>query len=483
MKNRCFFLSLLLAGLLSACSSNDSGGSKATTIGNMEVGVSVPSVETRVTETPNVANGLVTTWETTDKLNIWHKYLKTGSTASMIGLEFQNSSSAGSSGTFRYTGTSGTAAGYSFNPSNNLYTFNELPTTSNFTQTYNTASDNFTLSLSGFGSQNGTATNLRNYDAMYGVSTVDASGTPSSTTMNHLTSVIRFDLTNTDFTASNYLTSVTFTCGSTTTSILPSTGSFILSNAGAVTSGTLTGATSWTVSNVAASSGTASVYLMTFPFQSVSGTLTITATTLGGRTYTRIITLSNLSLTSGSVKAYTVSLISSTPDPTLYTGKYYMWDATVPYVYGTNNYNTISSGVATNSCKNCPTLLQIQMYLGAGVKWDSTKKGLWLMKPNYISGFAAGTATRVALNTPVTPTLVSNYPNSAGQYFFLPAAGYMFWELSGSGTSGYYWSSTPYSSTTGAYLLCFVSTAAYALDPYGVDPTAGFNRYYGFSLW
>jgi hypothetical protein len=473
MDSKIFFLSIFAAGILSACSSDNTGSSKATTTGNIEVGVSVPSVKTRVTETSNATSGLVTAWETTDKLNIWHKYLKAGSIASMISLEFQNSSSAGSSGTFRYTGTNGTAAGYSFNPSNKLYAFNELPTTSNFTQTYNTASDNFTLSLSGFGSQNGTATNLRNYDAMYGVSSVDASGTPSNTTMNHFTSVIRFDLTNTNLTTSNYLTSVTFTCGSTTTSILPTTGSFTLSNAGVITNGTLTGATSWTVSNIAASSGTASVYLMTFPFQGVSGTLSIAATALDGSTYFRNITLSSLSLTSGTVKAYTVSLLRI-PDATLYTGKYYEWDATAVYPA---TYNTIISGVATNCCKNCPTLLQIQMYLGAGVIWDPSNKGLWLKKSGYISGFAAGTATTVAVATNVTPTTISSYSNSGGQYFFLPAAGVDFGgSVSNSGTVGYYWSSTPYSNSTNAYSLFFNSTSAFVYYNYS-------NRNYGFCLW
>jgi hypothetical protein len=474
MKIKIFLLSILAAGILSACSSNDSGGSKATTTGNMEVGVSVPSVGTRVTETASTTNGLVTTWETTDKLNIWHKYLKAGSTASMVGLEFKNTSSAGSSGTFRYTGTNGTAAGYYFNPSNNLYTFNQLPTTGNFTQTYNTASDNFTLGLSGFGSQNGTATNLRNYDAMYGVSSVNASGTPSSTTMNHLTSVIRFDLINSNFTASNYLTNVTFTCGAANTSILPSSGSFTLSNAGVITNGTLTGATSWTVSGIAASSGTASVYLMTFPFKSVTGTLAITATAQDGSTYARNITLSSLSLTQGHVQTLTVSMLRI-PNPALYSG-YYEWDATSTYSTG-NNTTTTSN--ATNSCKNCPTLYQIQMYLGAGVYWDTGKLGIWLKKPNFIPGFFKNTATAVPVSTGATTSNVTltgtlnNYPNSAGQYFFLSAAG----TAGGSnvGSVGWYWASTVFSASNAyAYYLYFTSSGAKAGTTF---------RAFGGTLW
>jgi hypothetical protein len=469
MKNKIFFLSIFAAGFLSACSSSDTGGGKVATDG-MQIGVCLPATSSRVTETASSTSGLTTAWESSDKLNIFHLYNNANSTASMIGLEFKNSSSAGSSGTFVYTGTSGTAAGYSFNPSNNLYAFNELPTTGNFTQT-KTGSSDFTLNLSGFTSQDGTVGNLKNYDALYGVSLVGSNGTPAGMTMNHLTSMIRFDLTNSDFTSA--LTNVTFTCGSASTSILPSSGSFALSSSGAVTNETLTGATSWTVSNVAASSGTAPVYLMTFPFQNVSGTLTITATTSAGTSYFRTITLSSLSLASGKVKAYTVTLIR-TPNPTPYTGQYYEWDATAVYPA---DYNTITSGVATNCCKNCPTLLQIQMYLGAGVMWDTSKLGLWLKKPDYIAGFAAGTAPTVAIGSDVTPATVTNYSNPDGQYFFLPAAGFIIGgSVGNSGTNGYYWSSTPYSNSYYAYYLGFNSTDA-CVRSYNTI------RNCGFCLW
>ena len=307
MKKYVLIICLLVAGLFSGCSSNDSETEKATSSGGMTIGVSLSSVATRVTETADAVKGLITAWESTDSLRVFHKYTKNGTIGSMQGFKF-TAAAAGSSATFKYGG----ASEYSFTPSNSLYAFNALPTAGNYTKTYSSSNDNFTLSLNGLSSQNGTVSNLKNYDAMYGVCSV-SSGTPSAMAMNHLLSVVRFDVSNAAF--SGTLTSVKFTYTATSgSSLLPSSGGFTLSNAGALATGTLIGATSWTVNNVAVSSGTASVYLMTFP-DTRSGTLTITATDSGGNTYSRTITLSNFSLTSGSMKAYKVTLNAAVAPP------------------------------------------------------------------------------------------------------------------------------------------------------------------------
>ena len=471
MKTPLLILCSLAAVLLSGCSQNDYDTDSATDkdafSGSMSIGVSLPSLTTKVTETADVTKGLITAWESTDLLKVFHKYSKNSTAGTMQGFNFA-SKAAGSSTTFAYSG----ASEYSFTAGNSLYGFNTLPTAGNYTQTYNTSSDNFTLSLSGYGSQTGTLSNLRNYDAMYGVSSVNSGGTPSAMAMKHLISVLRFDLTNAAFTST--LTSVTFTyTPSSGSSLLPSSGNFTMSNSGTVTTGSLTGSTSWTVNNIAASSGTAPVYLMTFP-DTRSGSLTITATASNGNAYYRKITLSGLSLTSGSMKAYTITL---NPIAT-YSFKYYMWDATAAYVNGTNNYSTITSGVATNSCKDCPTLDQICMYIGAGTYWDSTTPwkdasgtthtgGLWLKKKPYISGFDAGTATKSYSATPTT-----GIPSNTNEYFFLPASGYM----SGSsayyvGSGGCYWSSAPSSYATSAYNLGFDSSS---VNAYGNARSNGF---------
>jgi len=472
MKPHILILFSLAACLLSGCSESDYGSDPvALSSGSMSIGASLPSLTTRVLETADATKGLITTWESTDALQVFHKYTHNATVGTMQGFTFA-STGTGSSTTFAYSG----AEGYSFTANNSLYAFNALPTASNYTQTYNTSNDNFTLSLSGYGSQTGTVANLRNYDAMYGVSSVNAGGTPAAMPMSHLTSVLRFDLTNAAFTGT--LTSVVFTYTPTSgSSLLPSSGSFTLSNTGTVTGSALTDATSWTVNNVAAASGTAPVYLMTFP-DTRSGTLTITATASDGSTYSRTITLSALSLTSGSMKAYTVTLNSSV---TTYSFKYYMWDATAAYVSGVTNYNTITSGIATNSCKDCPTYVQIQMYIGAGTYWDSTTSwkdasgttytgGLWLKKKAYISGFDAGTATK---STSATST--QGVPINTSQYFFLPASGYM----SGSsaydvGSYGYYWSSSPSSNASNACRLYFTSSGVL---------THYYTRSFGFCVW
>jgi len=472
MRNHVLILYSLAACLLSGCSESDYGSdsanSKNPSSGSMSIDVSLPSGTTRVTETADATKGMITTWENTDALQVFHKYTYNVAAGAMQGFNFA-SKGAGSSTTFAYNG----ATGYSFTPNSSLYAFNALPTASNYTKTYNSSTDNFTLSLSGYGSQNGMVTNLRNYDAMYGVSSVNTGGTPAAMDMMHLMSLLRFDLTNAAFTGT--LTSVTFTyTASSGSSVLPASGSFTLSNTGTVTSGTLTGGTSWTVNNVSASLGTASVYLMTFPEQR-SGTLTIKATGSNGSTYSRTITLSGLSLTSGSMKAYKVTLVIT------YSLKYYMWDATAEYVSGVTNYNTITSGVATNSCKNDPTFAQLRMYIGAGAYWDSTTPwkdasgtthtgGLWLKKKAYISGFDAGTATPA---TSTTPT--AGVPSNTTQYFFLPASGYISnGTLSKVGSAGYYWSSTPNSTTASSSSLNFSSTGVLAGNG---------TRTFGFCLW
>ena len=473
MRPHILILFSLAACLLSGCSESDYGSDPvALSSGSMSIGASLPSLTTRVLETADATKGLITTWESTDALQVFHKYTHNGAAGTMQGFTFA-STGTGSSTTFAYSG----AEGYSFTANNSLYAFNALPTASNYTQTYNTSNDNFTLSLSGYGSQDGTVTNLRNYDAMYGVSSVNGNDVPAAMAMNHLTSVLRFDLTNAAFTGT--LTSVVFTYTPTSgSSLLPASGSFTLNNTGTVTSSALTGATSWTVNNVAASSGTAPVYLMTFP-DTRSGTLTITVTASDGSTYSRTITLNAFSLTSGSMKSYKVTLNKQV---TTYSYNYYMWDATAAYVSGTTNYNTITSGVATNSCKDCPTYVQIQMYIGAGTYWDSTTPwkdasgtthtgGIWLKKKAYISGFDAGTATKV---TSAAPT--NGVPTNTSEYFFLPAGGYVSGSNSASdvGNIGYYWSSMPSSEAPYVYMLGF--------DSYGVE--AGYlERNYGFCTW
>jgi hypothetical protein len=94
--------------------------------------------------------------------------------------------------------------------------------------------------------------------------------------------------------------------------------------------------------------------------------------------------------------------------------------------------------------------------------------GIWLKKACYIDGFAEGTATTATTSGTfdaahkITATTDAAYATvTNGEYFFLPAAGhYNSGSLSSAGTSGFYWSSTPYSSTTIAWRLDFGSSNA-----------------------
>ncbi len=452
MKTKILSLCLLGVGLFSSCSLSDPGNNKTISgDGNMRIGVSLPSATSRVVETADASKGLITTWESTDSLRVFNKYTKNGSQGSMQGFKFVATGS-GSNTTFAYSG----AEGYSFTPGSSLYAFNALPTAGNYTKTYNSATDNFTLSLSGLASQDGTVGNLKNYDAMYAVSSVGSDGSPSAMSMNHLMSVIRFDLTNADFTST--LTSVTLACGSSNASILPSSGSFTMSNVGVVANGTFGGVTNWQVNNIAVSSGKASVYLITFPFQNLNGYLAIAATTSNGSIYSRQITLSNFSLTPGQLKAYTATLnkeVANVDHNPSVENNYYGWDASSEGWTTDENgsyYIPYNGGsVATNSCKNCPTYNQIQMYLAAGIYWDTSKHGAWFKKRARIPGFYNGSANKV---TWIAPVVVSSFTNTI-DYFFLPARGNESWNGEMWGIDhGYYWSSTPSSSDGGmAYRL------------------------------
>ncbi len=197
----------------------------------------------------------------------------------------------------------------------------------------------------------------------------------------------------------------------------------------------------------------------------------------------------NYSVKRNSQYTYNVSITSAnqidsrvTLNEQSFALKYYMWDAPAAYVSNVQNYNTITSGVATNSCAKCPTYDQIQMYLGAGVYWDNTTKwrytstgadytgGIWVKKKQYISGFDAGTATKATWTGPVV-----GMPSNTANYFFLPASGYNYYTPAAQGTGGRYWSSTPYSDGTRAYRLFFDRWGAFANDP---D-----DRSAGFCLW
>ena len=292
-KTKTLFSLLMTAVLLGSCASGDN---ETTADGTLTLGVNLPGAGSRVAVNADATYGLATTWLAADKLTVWHDYLYDNNT-DLSSKDFAYVSGEGSAtGAFK-------AKGFC-NPNQPLYVFNQLATADYYTQTAGTGS--MALTLSGYGSQDGTLDNLSKWDALYGVTTADGDGVPGSVTMNHLCHAMRIDVVNPDFT-SEVVSSIAFACSSATTSILPSSGTFTLGSDGSLTNGTLSGATSWTVNGVAVSSQAASVYFMTFPFSSISGTLTVTAT-YGGSTYTGSVDLNGFTATSGLYKKYTISV-------------------------------------------------------------------------------------------------------------------------------------------------------------------------------
>lgn len=164
---------------------------------------------------------------------------------------------------------------------------------------------------------------------------------------------------------------------------------------------------------------------------------------------------------------------------------YYQWDAYEKLGVGDKNiwsegnsggrFKTYYTNAdAQQSCKDCPSLNEINMYIAAGMFFDDGHTGLnqqsytithpltqekttyhagaWLKKKQYIAGFAEGTAPTA---TSGTPTVGRPTPEQIDEYFFLPLAGY--WDetpnqqnitLRYPGTIAYFMSKTVYNKTT-----------------------------------
>jgi hypothetical protein len=190
-----------------------------------------------------------------------------------------------------------------------------------------------------------------------------------------------------------------------------------------------------------------------------------------------------------------------------YSG-FYEWDVTngekyfVSHEMG-DDYNatpattsyppTAAEGARTNWCTNSnfnalTTYNQITWYLKGGCYWDADKKwgpadnqkgGMWFKKKAYLISSGV-VADETAFNTTQSGTTDTN-PVTAEpadlntNWFFLPAAGNCYnGTLGYIGTSGVYWSSTPYSIVFSAYNLNFYS---------GFANVYYSSRYYGFCLW
>lgn len=464
MKRNLFYFCLVLPSFFCAACSSDSvventqpEAQKIT--GSLSLQATLPA--TRVTTTAD--NGLTTLWEGAglDNLSVYHDFQVNGVAQGISSspYTFTSTSVSGADGTFayNYTGTDK----YLFSPVKRLYAFNQISTNTSYAHTLNTTDNSFNISIAGLNNQNGTVGNLKTYDAMYGTTTsFGVNANVGYMNMNHFMSALRIDVTNDRFSSSLTQVKLSFASSDGSTSILPVSAAFVLGSDGStVTKGTFTGTGTWTVNDISAASGTASIYLMTYPVANVNGTLKIEAFNSDGMYYGRQITLQNFSLTAGYIKSYKVSLAANT---------YYEW-------WAQNVYGYSRQASSTSFWASQPAIADVVKYLRAGVYFDPDKVwtdsykrvhkgGLWLMKSAVIDQkVAAGSltldpditnATNANINTIAVPQFNpelyhSGSPKNADgtvnddDYFFLPAAGLKIGfdevDLSDSYPHGYYW--------------------------------------------
>jgi len=380
MKNKLFIYVGLAASLLCSCAQSDvdngqgQQGSKV-----LHITATAPGGDTRVSVGEDVinGNGLITKWTSSDQLTVWNSYSGT----ELTGLPFSKTTATEEqTALFDHSGST------NFTPGSTIYAFNSLPSG---TYDHNYNSGTFVISLSGYGSQNGTLANMAQYDALCGTTTAKNDGTSSSLLMNHLTAAMCFNFINADFTTGTNLTKFAVNCATTGNSILPVSCNATLGADGNITFGTLNGTTQWLVdgSSIPAANGALKVYLMTFPFKNISGSLEFIAkTSTAGidKYYWRKVTMQNLNLSAGFVQNRPANLIPiDLPHVDVLKNNYYEWDAYLPqgtgsatfgstgYVKNTNPTTSSFDKVATHGgCGSCPTARQIYAYLLAGAYID-----------------------------------------------------------------------------------------------------------------
>ena len=183
---------------------------------------------------------------------------------------------------------------------------------------------------------------------------------------------------------------------------------------------------------------------------------------------------------------------------------YYMWDAKQWYWYGQDPgyqivpsagdewrwYNTITGPeahkVANHACRadgsarNMPCYNALTWYLTDNVYWDNTTVwylagypytgGIWLKRWDKISGKPTGASITncSSASSTISKSPIAGKPSNTADYFFLPALGYYDnGTLSGVGTGGYYWSSSPNPGYADyAYNLYFSSGEVYVSGNY-----------------
>ncbi len=493
-------LALLLC--FGSCQSSDNARvSEGASVASLPLTAQLGEASSRVSMSDTYGGTFSCSWNS-DQLNIYHPYVLSGAVQSMAPLAFATTTTSGTSATFSYAG----GGAYRYNPGARLYAFSSN-TGGGYTSSV-IADGTSTLAATTLASQNGTLSNCATYDALYGSASVNYStGLPGSLTMHHLFGMMNLHLTSSTFSPS-YPVTVTLT--SSAANILPGNGGTATLKAdGSLNVLTGSWGTSWSATVTPTTAGAVDVYFMTWPFSAISGTLTVSCSDASGYGYTaRTITLSNFGLAAAQVKSKPLAIANGpfTSD----SSNLFAWDATdyKPFTVNTVPTNANNTTVASSetdyssralyACKNCPNAYEITWYLKAGCYWDdgsgtnggnttaykmangsTTKAGMWFKKKSALgSEFSSTVSSGVTNCTPTALTVaLATSQHLSTDYFFLPAAGYTDntnGAFGGGGTEGDYWSSTPYSDSTIAYILIFYSSGANLIYNY---------RTLGFSLW
>jgi len=504
------YAAALLLCFGSCQSSDNAAAGEGASVASLPLTAQIGETSSRVVMT-DVYGGAFTCYWNSDQLSIYHKYVLGGTVQSMGALAFATTATNIATATFSYTG----GGLQRYNPGAQLYAFSNNAT-AGYTPTVN-ADGTSKLTATTLASQNGTLADCAKYDALYGSASVNYStGLPGSLTMHHLFGMLNLHLTSSSFSTS-YPVTVTLT--SSVANILPgNTGNATLKADGSLDVLTGSWGTSWSATITPTTAGVVDVYFMTWPFTSISGTLTVSCSDASGYAYTdRTVTLSSFGLAAAQLKSKPLAITSTSA--LFDSSKLYAWDATdskpvtVNTVPTNANVTTVSSSStdyssrALYACKNCPNAYEITWYLAAGCYWDdgsqgakggnttsytmangiTTTAGLWLKKKSVIgSSFSSTTSSSVENATTSNGyfTLLSSLTAAdisalhlSTDYFFLPAAGYTgsgTGAFGNGGTLGFYWSSSPDSDATDAYSLGFYSGGA----------RLGYSgRTRGFSLW
>ena len=251
---------------------------------------------TRVTESPDAITGLVTSWNSSDKLSV---LLNTGNMVEMSKDETVNGFTATVSGVDLNAFKSGSIVyGVNNNSSDQI-------TTSLQNGKLNTVVD--------FTGQNGSLDNISKYDLMYGAG--DAS---TAIHFNHKASVMRFNLSSNLL--SGKVTSATFV-------FVPSAASPSLFadketyNFGDTSDSTIVDATSYTLSNpsIDVVDNKVSVYLVVPMRKAISGMLNFTLTCTDGSVVkdlalSKSITITNKDFYPATVQAKAISSLTTAPE-------------------------------------------------------------------------------------------------------------------------------------------------------------------------